>query len=54
MTIIGEGSLLSRPMDFFDEVLPQLGVEIASNNGKLTYSDYKDLCSHKILPLMDR
>lgn len=35
MTIIGEGSLLSRPMDFFDEVLPQVGVKIVSNNGKL-------------------
>ncbi|TKK64924.1 3-phosphoshikimate 1-carboxyvinyltransferase [Ilyomonas limi] len=35
MTIVGEGSLLTRPMDFFDEVLPQLGVQIASNNGKL-------------------
>ncbi len=35
ITINGEGSLLSRPMDFFDEVLPQLGVEISSNNGKL-------------------
>jgi 3-phosphoshikimate 1-carboxyvinyltransferase len=35
ITINGEGSLLSRPMDFFDEVLPQLGVEIISNQGKL-------------------
>jgi 3-phosphoshikimate 1-carboxyvinyltransferase len=35
MTIVGEGSLLSRPMDFFDEVLPQLGVHITSNGGKL-------------------
>jgi 3-phosphoshikimate 1-carboxyvinyltransferase len=35
ITIIGEGSLLSRPMNFFDEVLPQLNVEITSNNGKL-------------------
>jgi 3-phosphoshikimate 1-carboxyvinyltransferase len=35
MTIVGEGSLLSRPMDFFDEVLPKLGVQITSNNGKL-------------------
>lgn len=35
ITINGEGSLLTRPMDFFDEVLPQLGVEIKSNNGKL-------------------
>src|SRR5690349_20065263 len=35
MSIVGEGSLLSRPMDFFDEVLPQLNVRINSNNGKL-------------------
>ncbi len=35
MLINGEGSLLTRPMDFFDEVMPQLGVQIASNNGKL-------------------
>ena len=35
ITIQGEGSLISRPMDFFDEVLPQLGVQITSNNGKL-------------------
>ncbi len=35
MLINGEGSLLTRPMDFFDEVLPQLGVEIFSNKGKL-------------------
>jgi len=33
--INGEGSLLNRPMDLFDEILPQLGVEIISNNGKL-------------------
>jgi 3-phosphoshikimate 1-carboxyvinyltransferase len=33
--INGEGSLLSRPMNFFDEVFPQLGVTIQSNNGKL-------------------
>jgi len=33
--IHGEGSLLSRPMDFFDEILPQLGVETKSNHGKL-------------------
>ena len=35
ITINGEGSLLNRPMDFFDEVLPQLGVEIRSNSGRL-------------------
>jgi len=33
--ITGEGSLASRPMDFFDEVLPLLGVEISSNQGHL-------------------
>ncbi len=35
ITIKGEGSLTSRPMDFFDKVLPQLGVKITSNEGKL-------------------
>lgn len=33
--ITGEGSLLKRPMHFFDEVLPQLGVSVSSNNGYL-------------------
>lgn len=31
----GSGSLLQRPMDFFDEIFPQLGITIQSNNGKL-------------------
>lgn len=35
ITINGTGSLLTRPMDFFDEILPQLGVSIQSNQGKL-------------------
>ncbi len=35
VTINGTGSLLTRPMDFFDEILPQLGVRIKSNGGKL-------------------
>ena len=35
ITINGEGSLVTRPMDFFDEILPQLGVRIKSNDGKL-------------------
>jgi 3-phosphoshikimate 1-carboxyvinyltransferase len=35
ITINGEGSLLNRPMDFFDEVLPVLGVTVHSNHGKL-------------------
>jgi 3-phosphoshikimate 1-carboxyvinyltransferase len=35
ITINGTGSLVTRPMDFFDEILPQLGVKINSNEGKL-------------------
>lgn len=35
ITITGEGSLTRRPLHFFDEVFPQLGVVIQSNNGKL-------------------
>ncbi|MFI5185893.1 MAG: 3-phosphoshikimate 1-carboxyvinyltransferase [Chitinophagales bacterium] len=35
IVINGSGSLLNRPMDFFDEILPQLGVRVLSNNGKL-------------------
>lgn len=33
--LTGRGSLLSRPMNFFDKVLPQFGAEVSSNNGKL-------------------
>ena len=35
ITINGEGSLLNRPMGFFDEILPQLSVKVKSQNGKL-------------------
>lgn len=35
ITINGEGSLVTRPMDFFDTVLPKLGVDIVSREGKL-------------------
>src|ERR1700722_737026 len=35
ITVNGEGSLLSRPMDFFDEIFPQLGIRVESNKGKL-------------------
>ncbi len=35
LTITGSGSLVNRPMDFFDQILPQLGVSIHSNAGKL-------------------
>jgi 3-phosphoshikimate 1-carboxyvinyltransferase len=35
LTINGTGSLLKRPMHFFDEIFPKLGIEISSNNGYL-------------------
>ncbi len=35
ITIIGEGSLSTRPMDFFDEIFPNIGIDIQSNGGKL-------------------
>jgi 3-phosphoshikimate 1-carboxyvinyltransferase len=35
ITINGSGSLTTRPMDFFDVILPKLGVKIKSNDGKL-------------------
>ncbi|NCI45933.1 3-phosphoshikimate 1-carboxyvinyltransferase [Sediminibacterium soli] len=35
ITLNGSGSLLTRPMDFFDGILPQVGVKVNSNNGKL-------------------
>lgn len=34
ITFTGEGSILKRPMSFFDEILPELGVEVHSNQGK--------------------
>lgn len=35
ITINGTGSLITRPMDFFDEILPQLHIKVKSNLGKL-------------------
>lgn len=35
ISIEGAGSLVTRPMDFFDEILPSLGVKVESNKGKL-------------------
>ncbi len=35
ITITGTGSLLKRPMHFFDEIFPQLGISIESNAGHL-------------------
>jgi 3-phosphoshikimate 1-carboxyvinyltransferase len=38
LTISGEGSLLKRPIGFFDEVFPKLGVEVSTREGKLPLS----------------
>lgn len=38
LTINGLGSLLKRPMHFFDEVLPQIGIQINSTNGFLPFT----------------
>jgi 3-phosphoshikimate 1-carboxyvinyltransferase len=35
ITFTGEGSILKRPVDFFENVLPQLKVEVQTNNGKI-------------------
>jgi len=35
ITITGSGSLATRPMNFFDEILPLLGVTVRSNKGRL-------------------
>jgi 3-phosphoshikimate 1-carboxyvinyltransferase len=35
IVINGTGSLLSRPMNFFDEIFPKLDISIESNKGKL-------------------
>jgi 3-phosphoshikimate 1-carboxyvinyltransferase len=38
LNINGSGSLLKRPMNFFDEIFPKLGISIQSNGGKLPLS----------------
>ena len=35
IAVTGEGSLVTRPMDFFDEIFPQLNIRVVSNKGKL-------------------
>jgi len=38
LQLTGSGSLVTRPMQFFDEVLPRLGVEVTSSGGRLPLS----------------
>jgi 3-phosphoshikimate 1-carboxyvinyltransferase len=35
LTVTGTGSLTTRPMNFFDEIFPRLGISIKSTGGKL-------------------
>lgn len=35
ITITGKGSLVNRPMDFFEQILPQAGVSVRTNHGRL-------------------
>jgi 3-phosphoshikimate 1-carboxyvinyltransferase len=35
LLVSGSGSLVKRPMNFFDEIFPSLGIKIHSNGGKL-------------------
>lgn len=44
----GEGSLLTRPMDFFDEIFPRLGIRVVSNKGKLPLEIQGPLQPHSI------
>lgn len=37
LKISGEGTLLSRPMDWFDKTLPKFGLSFKSNNGYLPF-----------------
>lgn len=48
LTISGEGSLLSRPMDIFGEIFPSLGVSIQSNNNMLPITIKGPLPPHNI------
>lgn len=38
LTISGSGSLVNRPMNFFDEIFPQLNIAIQSQHGKMPLS----------------
>jgi 3-phosphoshikimate 1-carboxyvinyltransferase len=35
ITFTGEGSILNRPVDFFEDIFPELGVAVRTNNGKI-------------------
>lgn len=49
VTITGHGSLLQRPMHFFDEIFPQLGISIKSNNGHLPITIHGPLQPNAII-----
>lgn len=49
LRITGSGSLKNRPMQFFKDVLPALGVEVSLNNGQLPIELKGPLCPQDIL-----
>lgn len=49
LKITGEGSLLKRPFNFFEKILPQLGVTIHTNNGYLPLTIQGPLSPHNII-----
>ena len=46
--LTGKGSLLSRPMSFFDEVLPQFGCTVSTNKGLLPLEVHGPLVGNSI------
>ncbi|WP_295118117.1 3-phosphoshikimate 1-carboxyvinyltransferase [uncultured Chitinophaga sp.] len=48
ITIVGHGSLVTRPMDFFAEVLPKLDVECKTKDGKLPLNIHGPLKANNV------
>jgi len=48
LELIGSGSLVTRPRDIFDEILPELDVDFKSENGKLPFVTQGPLCPKNI------
>ena len=48
LELVGSGSLVTRPMDIFDEILPKLNVDFKSENGNLPFVTQGPLCPKDI------
>ena len=49
ITITGSGSLATRPMEFFDLILPQLGVKVKTTKGRLPITVHGPLTPRDII-----